>query len=93
MSEVMIVGLLSLAGTLCGSIGGILTANKLTNYRIQALEERVKEHNQIKDRTIVLERDVKTAFNRIDENKSDIKAVVSKIEHIEDNCRNCNGRS
>ena len=37
MSDTIIVALLSLGGTLGGTFGGILTANKLSNYRIQKL--------------------------------------------------------
>ncbi len=63
------VGMLSLAGTLIGSIGGILTANKLTNYRIQELERKVEKHNSIVERTTILERDLKSAWRAIDELK------------------------
>lgn len=55
MNETIIVGLLSLFGTLAGTFGGILTANKLTTYRIERLEEKVNKHNQIIERTYVLE--------------------------------------
>lgn len=55
MSETVIVGLLSLVGTLAGTFGGILTANKLTNYRIERLEEKVNKHNNIIERTYILE--------------------------------------
>ena len=34
MNDTVIVALISLAGTLCGTFGGILMSNKLTNYRI-----------------------------------------------------------
>ena len=37
MSEAIIVAMLSLVGTLIGSFGGILAANKLANYRIKKL--------------------------------------------------------
>ncbi len=69
MSDVVIVGLMSLAGTLVGSVMGVLAANRLTNYRIQELERKVEKHNMIIERTVVLERDLKTAFRLIDEMK------------------------
>ena len=50
MTEVVIVALLSLVGTLIGSLGGIMAANKLTNYRIQQLEEKVEKHNKVIER-------------------------------------------
>ena len=55
MSETVLVGLLSLVGTLAGTFGGIITANKLTTYRIERLEEKVNKHNSIIERTYVLE--------------------------------------
>ena len=55
MSETVIVGLLSLIGTLAGTFGGILTANKLTTYRIERLEATVNKHNTIIERTYILE--------------------------------------
>ena len=71
MSDTMIVGLLSLAGTLVGTIGGILMANRLSNYRIQELEKKVEKHNSIVERTVVLERDLKSAWREIDELKEE----------------------
>jgi hypothetical protein len=55
MSETIIVALLSLAGTLFGSFAGILTANKLINYRLQELENKVEKHNQVIERVYKLE--------------------------------------
>jgi uncharacterized protein Yka (UPF0111/DUF47 family) len=55
MSEAIIVALLSLAGTLIGSIFGILAANKLTNYKIEQLEKKVEKHNQVIERVFKLE--------------------------------------
>ena len=55
MSETIIVGLLSLIGTVVGTFGGILTANKLITYRIERLEATVNKHNTIIERTYKLE--------------------------------------
>ena len=55
MNDTIIVGLLSLIGTITGTFGGILTANKLTTYRIERLEEKVNKHNNIIERTYKLE--------------------------------------
>ena len=69
MSDTLIIGLLSLTGTLLGSLGGILTANRLTNYRIEELEKKVEKHNSIVERTTVLERDIKSVWRSIDDMK------------------------
>ena len=55
MSESIIVALLGLAGTLVGSLCGILAAQKLTQYRLSQLEEKVNKHNNLVERTYVLE--------------------------------------
>ena len=55
MSEALIVALLSLIGTAIGSITGIMTANKLTNYRIEQLEKKVEKHNNVVERVFKLE--------------------------------------
>ena len=55
MSEAIIVALLGFAGTLVGSLFGILAAQKLTQYRLSQLEEKVNKHNNLVERTYVLE--------------------------------------
>lgn len=55
MSETLIVGLLSLFGTLVGTLGGIVASNKLTAYRLQQLEEKVNRHNNVIERVYELE--------------------------------------
>lgn len=56
MTDTIIVAILSLVGTLGGSLGGILTANKLTNYRIEQLEKKVEKHNSVIERVYELEK-------------------------------------
>lgn len=55
MSETIIVAILSLVGTLIGSVLGILAANKLTNYRLEQLEKKVEKHNNLVERMYNLE--------------------------------------
>jgi ABC-type lipoprotein release transport system permease subunit len=45
MNSEIVVGSLSLVGTLLGSGLGVLASAKLTNYRIAQLEKKVDEHN------------------------------------------------
>jgi hypothetical protein len=74
MSETVIVAILALIGTLAGSFGGIITANKLTNYRIEQLEAKVERHNKVIERVYqlekneaVMEEEIKVANHRIDD--------------------------
>jgi hypothetical protein len=55
MSNEVIVALLGFAGTLLGSMFGVLAAQKLTQYRLSQLEEKVNKHNNLVERTFKLE--------------------------------------
>ena len=55
MSEAVFVALLGFAGTLLGSLFGILAAQKLTQYRLGQLEDKVNKHNEVVERTFKLE--------------------------------------
>ena len=55
MTDVVIVGLLSLGGTLIGTFGGIIASNKLITWRIEQLEKKVDKHNSLIERTFKLE--------------------------------------
>lgn len=72
MSETVIVALLSLLGSLGGTLGGILVSNKLTNFRLERLEKQVQAHNNLVERTYhiegemdVLHEQIKVANHRI----------------------------
>ncbi|MEG1560130.1 MAG: hypothetical protein RR398_04625 [Clostridia bacterium] len=67
MSDVLIVGLLSLLGTLGGSLGGIMAANKLSSFRIKKLEEKVDKHNGLVERMVVVESRSKSNSHRIED--------------------------
>ncbi len=64
MNTELLIALLSLAGTLLGSLFGILAANRLTNYRLGQLEEKVNKHNNVIERLFHLEQDVAVLDNR-----------------------------
>ncbi|MEG1538278.1 MAG: hypothetical protein RR387_08375 [Clostridiales bacterium] len=67
MSNELMIGLLSLTGTLFGSIAGILTANKLVMFRIEQLEKKVEKHNNLVERMTAVEQSLKSAHHRIDD--------------------------
>ena len=67
MSDVIIVGLLSLVGTLLGTGAGILVANKLVNYRLAQLEKKVDKHNEVIERTFKLEGRCSVIEQRLDD--------------------------
>lgn len=57
MTETLVVAILSLIGTLVGSLGGILASNRLVVYRIQQLELKVEKHNSVIERVYKLEKE------------------------------------
>lgn len=64
MNEI-IIAVLSLLGTIIGSLSGVLAANRLTNYRIRELEKKVEKHNTVIERTYRLEEMMKVANHRL----------------------------
>ena len=67
MQTEIIVAVLSLVGTVLGSLGGIMVSSRLTTYRIEQLEKKVEKHNKVMERTFVLEEQIKVANHRIDD--------------------------
>ena len=55
MQTEVLIALIGLTGSAVGTFAGILTAAKLTNYRIGQLEKKVDKHNTVIERTFKLE--------------------------------------
>ena len=55
MTSEITVAILGLIGTLAGSFLGVVAAGKLTQYRLQQLEDKVHKHNNLIERTFILE--------------------------------------
>ena len=72
MNSTVIVSLESLTGTLIGTFGGIMAANRLTTYRLSQLEKKVEKHNSVMERTYKLE-------GRMTEAEHDIRDIKNKI--------------
>ena len=72
MNSTVIVSLVSLTGTLIGTFGGIMAANRLTTYRLSQLEKKVEKHNSVMERTYKLE-------GRMTEAEHDIRDIKNKI--------------
>lgn len=77
MTETLIVSIISLCGTLLGSLLGVLTANKLTQYRIDQLEKKVEDIKKDQDRIYKLE-----THNEVQDNH--INSLISAIKRIEE---------
>lgn len=62
-----IVDIIASLSGFVGAFGGILVSTKLNNYRIAELEKKVEKHNNVMERTLVLEEQMKVANHRIDD--------------------------
>lgn len=79
------IAVLALLGTLIGSGGGILAANRLTNYRIKELEKRVEKHNNVVERMYKLEKIVQA---HIELSCEQIKVANHRIADLEEDAKN-----
>ena len=62
----IIVALIAFCGTLLGSLGGILASSKLTNYRIQQLENKVEKHNNFAEKIPLIQVELADHKTRIE---------------------------
>ena len=67
MGDTIIVAVLSMIGTIIGTLGGIIASSKLTNYRIEQLEKKVDKHNNFASRMPVVEEQIKVINHRIED--------------------------
>lgn len=76
MTDTIIVAILSLFGTLGGSLLGIIASSKLTTYRIEQLEKKVEKHNSVIERVYKLEQ-----ADAVEE--EEIKVINHRIADLE----------
>lgn len=82
MTNEMIVGILSLIGTLAGTFGGIVTANKLTQYRIDKIEERLDNMDALDARISKLEIMTALQDTYISTLRSETERIIKNIKEI-----------
>lgn len=72
MSEAIIIALIGFAGAVVGSALGILASAKLTNYRLEQLENKVNLHNNAIERLYNLERNHAVLEQRVEDLHSEV---------------------
>lgn len=75
MDSTITVALLSCAGTILGSLFGVIAANNKTLYRIEQLEKKVEKHNNLVERMIEAEDKLKSHQHQINEIKERIDVL------------------
>lgn len=76
MTEGIIIGLLSLLGTLAGTYFANRKSSALIAYRLEQLENKVNKHNSLVEKTYKLEEDQAVI-------KEQIKVANHRIEDLE----------
>ncbi len=66
MNDTVIIAFISFLGTVIGTLGGIVTSGKLTNYRLKQLEKKVDTHNNFAIRIPILEDQIKNVNERLE---------------------------
>ena len=77
LDSTVIVAFVSGVFTLIGTLGGIVAGNKMTSFRLERLEQEVKEHNQVIERTYALEKRASV----IEERLSSVNHRIEDLEH------------
>lgn len=76
----IIVACISFVGTALGSVVSIITANKLTNYKIDELKKEVEKHNGLIDRMYKVEQ----ATTILEEKLNFDELRIEKLERKEE---------
>jgi len=71
----VVVGILAL----CGTVISNLVSNSKTIYRIEQLEKKQEKHNNVIERTIVLEKVFSMTEEQIKSMTRDIDAIKKKV--------------
>lgn len=71
----VVVGILAL----CGTVISNLVSNSKTIYRIEQLEKKQEKHNNVIERTIVLEKVFSMTEEQIKSMSRDIDAIKKKV--------------
>ena len=75
MKPEIIVAIITSASTLIAALVSIIVNNRIIGYKVDELTKKVEKHNNLIERMAIVERDLKTAFNRVDELKADVKEL------------------
>ena len=76
MDNVIWVALIGCAGSVIGSLLGVLASNKLTTYRLQELEKKVDKHNNLVERMYKLE-------DKFNVHEQQFKNLLERVDDIE----------
>lgn len=86
MSNGVIIAIIGAVPALVTAIVSVYLNNRVLNVKIESLqkqfdkmETKIDKHNQVVERIAILERDNKSAFNKIEENRNDISNLRDHV--------------
>lgn len=86
MRSEIVIAIIGAIPALITAVVSITLNNRVLNVKLEMLqkqfgkmEEKLDKHNQVVERVAILERDNKTAFNRIDESRDEISHLRDQI--------------
>lgn len=77
MNPDITIALISSGSSLIVAGVSIFANNRIVAYKVDDLKKQVEKHNNLVERMAVAERDLKTAWKRIDELREDFKDLES----------------
>lgn len=78
MTEGIIIAIITGGMAIVSNIVVAWAQNSKTVYRIEQLEKKVEAHNQLQDRVLTQEINMKAAWRNIDEIKDTLKEMEAK---------------
>ena len=86
MQSEIVIAIIGAIPALITAVVSIVLNNRVLNVKLEMLqkqfdkmEQKLDKHNQVVERVAILERDNKTAFNGIDENREEISHLRDQI--------------
>lgn len=86
MSNGVIIAIIGAMPALITAIVSVYLNNRVLNVKIDSLQKqfdkmevKLDKHNEVVERVAILERDNKTAFTRIDENREDVTHLRDQV--------------
>ena len=78
MNPEIAIALISSGSSLIVAGASIYANNRVLGYKVDDLRKDVEKHNQLIERMVIVERDLKTNWTRVDELKSEVKELRGK---------------
>ena len=75
MNTEVAIALISSGSSLIVAGASIYANNRVLGFKVDELAKKVEKHNNLIERTAVLERDLKTNWTRVDELRAEVKDI------------------